>query len=108
MAGKEPQPRPEPLSKVRFTADGYKGQEAFKLGEVREMPLSSCRRWVRRGVAEYVDAGVIQKAAIEHEPEPAAPPEPEAEDEGDDEPEPEKPKRTTKLKGVRRGGLAAD
>ena len=63
----------EKKAKIRFTEDRSGDGFDFKAGEVYELPLPSCKRWVRRNVASYVNIGDLEAANIPHKPkEPAA------------------------------------
>lgn len=68
MKKKRVQAKPAPVAKIRFTVDREGADYEFKAGETYELPLPSCRRWVRRNVAVYVDEGALEKAAIPHAP----------------------------------------
>ncbi len=58
----------ENKAKVRFLMDRNGEDYSYKAGEVYELPITSCQRWVRRNVAEYVDVGEPEQATVRREP----------------------------------------
>ncbi len=60
-------------AKIRFLVSKKGDDFDFKAGEVYELPLPSCQRWVRRNVASYVDIGDLESANLPHNPAPPAP-----------------------------------
>lgn len=47
---------------VRFTVATTAGSGMFEAGKVYDLPLTSAKRWIRRGVAEEVPAEVRPRA----------------------------------------------
>lgn len=57
----------EKKARVRFTENRTGLGYDFKAGEVYELPLSSCKRWIRRNVASFVDIGDMETSTVPHE-----------------------------------------
>lgn len=69
---KPPKPQPKRMAKVRFLEDRSGEGYDFKAGQVYELVLTSCQRWVRRNMAVYVEEGELESTALPHEPKPPA------------------------------------
>jgi len=109
LSGQAPTPDLGPTAKVKFTESrkDKSGEFDFRAGETYELPVPSCERWIKRGVAAYVGAPPVIKSALDYAPVMASKPEPDADDDSEDgetEGNPE-PRKRGRPKGVRRGGL---
>jgi len=56
--------QPEATGCIKFSADRTGEGYAFKSGQTYTLPLSSCNRWVRRGVAEFVAVTAAAKPKV--------------------------------------------
>lgn len=63
----------EEMLRIRFTENRSGEGYAYKKGEVYELTLSRCHRWVRRNVAVYVDVGGMETTTVPHEAKQPAP-----------------------------------